>query len=355
MKDAEHTQGPGRRLVALLAVVAFVIAFSFMLGRGCTRTPAESQTARVDTSQTVPPSVVSDTTTLVEIQNVHYRIDADLALEIHRLSGEMLPQGRSYIYFDDPSGYVINVRSAEVGMRPEALRVLLNRYVFNYEGAPITIDEITIEDSLLVQTGTLHDMLGISFEMKATLSVTPEGLIRLKRRSMEALGISVKGVMKFLDLELDELVDLSGADGVRAQNNDLLLDPQRVLPPPAMRGRVTHVRLTSTEIVQTIAPTPDAPSIRPAPEPPAPEAENYMFFHGGTIRFGDLVLLGSELQLIDADPDDPFDFFQDNYAPQLMAGYSRATPSLGQMTFMPDFADVGAEVEAEEKLPVASP
>lgn len=362
MKVAANKESPGRLIDAMLAFFVMVIAGTMVIGRGCASPRREMEpnaegprTASLDTSQVVPPGLVSDSTTLVEMQNVHYRIDPDLSLEIHRLSGEMVPQGRSYVYFDDPSGYVIRIRSAEVGMHPEALRLLLGRYVFNYDDAPVTIDEITIEDSLLVQKGTLHKLVGIPFEMKSVLSVTPDGLIRIRRRSMDTFGIPVKGVMKFLGLELDELIDLSGAEGVRAENNDLLLDAQRVLPPPAIRGRVTAVRLTKDEIVQTIEPNSAAAPMRPAPRPPAPEAENYMFFQGGTIRFGDLVLLGSELQLIDADPADPFDFFQDDYGPQLRAGYSRATASLGQMTFMPDYADVGTEVEPDEVLRANQP
>lgn len=50
----------------------------------------------------------------------------------------------------------------------------------------------------------------------------------------------------------------------------------------------------------------------------------------------------------------PFDFYQDGYRPQLIAGYSEATSSLGQVTHMPDYADVGQEVEPEEKLSPAS-
>ena len=75
----------------------------------------------------------------------------------------------------------------------------------------------------------------------------------------------------------------------------------------------------------------------------------------GTLRFGDLMLLGSELQIVDVDPSDPFDFNQGNFAPQLRAGYSQATASLGQVTRMPDFDDVGETVEPDENLPKTSP
>ena len=48
----------------------------------------------------------------------------------------------------------------------------------------------------------------------------------------------------------------------------------------------------------------------------------------------------ADLQLIDADPRDPFDFFPARYNAQLVAGYSKNTPAKGLKTYMPDFDDL---------------
>jgi hypothetical protein len=48
----------------------------------------------------------------------------------------------------------------------------------------------------------------------------------------------------------------------------------------------------------------------------------------------------ADLQLIDTDPRDPFDFFPARYNAQLVAGYSKNTPAKGLKTFMPDFDDL---------------
>jgi hypothetical protein len=45
--------------------------------------------------------------------------------------------------------------------------------------------------------------------------------------------------------------------------------------------------------------------------------------------------------LIDADPSDPFDFSPPEYVKQLVAGYSKNTPSGGLRVFMPDFDEAG--------------
>lgn len=48
----------------------------------------------------------------------------------------------------------------------------------------------------------------------------------------------------------------------------------------------------------------------------------------------------ADLQLIDADPRDPFEFDPARYNLQLVAGYSKNTPQKGLKTFMPDIDDL---------------
>ena len=74
--------------------------------------------------------------------------------------------------------------------------------------------------------------------------------------------------------------------------------------------------------------------------PPTPTPATTSYFAGNEIRFGKLLMTKPDLQLIDADERDPFDFFPAKYRTQLVAGYSKNTPSGGLRTYMPDFNDV---------------
>jgi hypothetical protein len=74
---------------------------------------------------------------------------------------------------------------------------------------------------------------------------------------------------------------------------------------------------------------------------PDPRARNYIYFSGSSIRFGKLTMSGSDLQLIDADERDAFDFYPEKYNAQLVAGYSKNTPAGGLKTYMPDYNDIG--------------
>jgi hypothetical protein len=62
-----------------------------------------------------------------------------------------------------------------------------------------------------------------------------------------------------------------------------------------------------------------------------------MYYRGGTLRFGKLTMSDADLALIDLQPADPFDFYQDQYLRQLVAGYSKTTLAHGLNVYMPDY------------------
>lgn len=45
----------------------------------------------------------------------------------------------------------------------------------------------------------------------------------------------------------------------------------------------------------------------------------------------------TDMVLIDMDPNDPFDFYLEHYKEQLVAGYTKETPSFGLRVCMRDF------------------
>jgi hypothetical protein len=48
----------------------------------------------------------------------------------------------------------------------------------------------------------------------------------------------------------------------------------------------------------------------------------------------------TDLELVDMDPKDPFDFSVDGWNAQLVAGYSKTLPNRGLKAFMPDYNDL---------------
>jgi hypothetical protein len=74
---------------------------------------------------------------------------------------------------------------------------------------------------------------------------------------------------------------------------------------------------------------------------PDTTAANYMYYRGGVLRFGKLMMLDADMLITDLDPADAFRFDLDRYQRQLVAGYSRTLPSGGLEVWMRDIDKLG--------------
>ena len=267
-----------------------------------------------------------------EMRHVDYRVDSTIVLRIDYLRGELKPTTDKPPYFDDKTSFTIGIDSAVIAISPAALGELLNRYVFSYEGSPLRSLSLSVEEGQLKLKGELH---GISFTVLGDLTVTPEGDLRLHPTDIKTAGIKVGGLMKLFGLNLQKLVKLRGAPaGVQIEENDFILSPAALLPPPRVHGKVKEVQVRESAVINVFRS--DRAKIEPL-HPPDPDVKNYMFYRGGTLRFGKLTMVDADLMIVDADQRDPLDFFLDAYNQQLVAGYDQNLPDHGLIVHMPDF------------------
>ena len=98
------------------------------------------------------------------------------------------------------------------------------------------------------------------------------------------------------------------------------------------------MRVVNDELVQEIGPLPGPDAqIASIPTPPDTSAKNYMYYRGGHLHFGrKLLMTDADMQVLDADPSDAFDFDLDHYMVQLVAGYSRTLANAALWVVMPD-------------------
>lgn len=295
------------------------------------------------TALTLPtPAAVTaapDSVTEIGIRGVAFHVDDDIRLRIRDLRGRIRDLRAEHVVdLDDKRTLQIEIGSATIALSAGDLTLLLNRYVFGYPGSPLRDLVVTTKGDQIVQTGVMHKVIDIPFTMAATLSATDQGQIRIHSTSMQICGLDGKGLLSAVGATLESVLDLSGATGVRVEGNDLILDPLKILPPPSIAGRLTGVRVVGDEVVQTFG-TADAESVESLTAPLA--ARNFVYFRGGTIKFGKLYMVHAELEAVDTDPEDPFDFYLDYYSSQLVAGYHVTLPNLGLVSYMPDFDDLG--------------
>ena len=180
------------------------------------------------------------------------------------------------------------------------------------------------------------------------MDVTPVGLIRIHPTKTKIMGINGKKLMQFLGLTLEKLLDLKGATGATVHGNDILLDPAKILPPPAIEGRVVSVRVAGDEVVQAFGKTKSHARMQ-ALVPPDTNVKNYMFYKGGTLRFGRLLMLDAEMQITDLDLEEVFRFELSRYNAQLVAGYERTLADGGLEVWMRDVDKLGTSATVAAK------
>lgn len=342
---------PSRRV--LLAAVLGMTLVAAASRRDLAGAVRDSNAGRLPTPGQSRGATRADEPVEAQMRNVDYHAILSAVLNIHHLRGELLTKnpGKPPI-FDDKNSFSLKIHSAEIAMTEKSLAGLLNDHVFAYPGSPLGSLEISIEPDRVIQKGVLRKALRIPFTIAGTVSLTPEGDIRVHPTSIKVAGLSVRKLMQTFGIELEKLVKLRQERGVRISGNDFLLTADRMLPPPEIQGKVTAVKLERGRMVLTFGSP--GQTTKAALSPPDPRAPNYMYYQGGTLAFGKLTMKGTELQIVDADPRDPFDFFLDRYNDQLVAGYDENLPDHGLLVHMVDFDKIGKPGGERGKPRVAS-
>jgi len=279
------------------------------------------------------------------MRNVDFHIDPTTILKIHSMRGEMVAKTPGApVNFDNKHEFIMRIDRATIGMDSGGLDQLMNRYVFGYEGAPLRDLHVEPQGKQLMQSGIMHKVVDIPFTMWADVSAS-NGWIRIHPTKLSICGINGIGLLKAVGQSMETMLDLSKAKGVKAEKNDLLLNPTAILPPPQIEARLSDVKIEGNELVQIF----DAGRHLPDLVLPHPEEKNVMYYRGGTLRMGKLLMVGADMEVVDADPSDPFDFYLDQYNDQLAAGFDRNQLNYGLEVFMRDYNDLGKPLRPGER------
>jgi hypothetical protein len=285
--------------------------------------------ARAKSRPQAPPGVQ------VDMRNVNLHMTSDVTLRVRSLQGRFVPTRTGGVAnLDDSASYMVAVDAGETAIDEASLNAIMTEHVFAREpghGKPPVKDLVLrVEDGVVKQKGKLDKKIDLPFSVKGAVEATPDGKIRVHAKSIKSLGLPVKGLMKLLGIEMDDMLKVEPGHGLTVDDNDFIIDPQTMLPPPHLQGRVTAVRIEGDQIVQVFG------------DGPAPKAggRNHIYWRGGSLRFGKLTMRDTDLELIDQDQSDPFDFSVGGYNDMLVAGYSKNTPRLGLKTYMPDYDDL---------------
>lgn len=315
---ASWTQHSNTRWISACAILAVLFAGAILVPFFTT---AQEKIATVNKKGAVR----------VQMRNVMYHFTDSVAAHIKTLNGEVIPTGENkFPIFDNKNSFDISISSAEIAITTASLANVLNTYVFARSDAPMKRISVTIENGKLKIKGRLHEKGDIPFETDGVLSAMPDGRIRLHSEKIRALHLPVKELMDLLNVQIADLVKTGKVPGVATEQNDLILDLSKILPPPHIQGKVSGIRLAGNTLMETFGT--EEKGIKYL------RWRNYMSYEGNDLRFGKLTMNDSDLILIDMDPGDPFDFFLDHYKEQLAPGYTKITSKFGLRVFMKDYS-----------------
>jgi hypothetical protein len=303
--------------------------------------PRPPAVAAQQTAALVPPASRTESRLWVEMRNVDLHIDLSNVMRVRSLRGQVVPLPGAVAWLDQVTSFSIRATSGEATLDGHAVAALLNEIAFHYPGTPIRNVSVRIESGNTVLNGVLHKGVDIPFEMTAVPVLQPDGLIKLHPSRLRILGVNGLALMHAIGLHLSKLMDLSGARGVTVKGDDLYLDPLKVLPPPFILGRVGAVRIEGALLVQTFVKTADD-SVFGSYVVPDTGSRNFVYFRGGTIRFGRLTMTDTDLLIHDSDERDPLDMYLLEYKKQLVAGYTKTMADGGVRAWMVDYNKLSA-------------
>jgi hypothetical protein len=273
----------------------------------------------------------TDTHVQIAMKNVMYHYTDPIAVHIVRLQGELLPtKSGEIVVFDDKNSFTLALTSAEIAITCDALARVLNQNVLSASDAPIKNLSIESKNNQLIIKGKLPRKGDVSFETTGTLTAEADGRIRLHTEHLKAAHLPVKGLLDLLGIDIARMIDTKKIEGISADKDDLILNPEQILPPPRIQGKVSAVRIQGNDIVQIFGTS-------PVENFAAKQPGNYLAFRHGDMRFGKLTMRDSDLIMIDMDSRDPFDFYLDHYQEQLVAGYTKSTLAFGLRAYTRDY------------------
>jgi hypothetical protein len=319
--------------VALGILVWHFQAPKYSTGLSASTSPTLSAAAEGTRSAIPPTSSSADSAaTSVYAHNLLLRKGPDFRVYIPWLRGQ-LTRARHGINpsFDDPDSFSLDIKTGVLHANIGDLSNFLN--ASGIANSPLKNITLSGEGNQMTLKGTLHKIIPLPIEMIGTISPFAENRIQLRVTKINVLKIPFKALLGGFHVKVSDLFNAKGIAGIEVSGNDILLDTQKLLPPPHIRGKLTSVRIVN----------PDIEEIYGDGQHEVARVErwrNFLRLSGGTIDFGKLTMHHVDLIMIDISNDAWFDLDLVHYQDQLVNGYTRMTPQAGLQIFMPDLDEL---------------
>jgi hypothetical protein len=281
----------------------------------------------------------------VHMERVLFRVMDNVVLQIGSLDGVLAPTRRNAVVsLDDKNSFSLTMQTATTSISSTDLASLANSFILPRAKTPLKNLSLTFNPDQSIQVkGDFHKVVDVPFSATATLHVTPDGNMRMHLANMTVAGVIHQNLLDALGIKVSKVAQPKRKQSFQIVGNDIVFPIDQMFPPPRVSGHLQSVDISGNQL-NLIFGTDKRPRDRaqsPA-EKPSVTSESYIYFRGGTMKFGLLTMSPVDLELVPLKPDHEklFEFSVDQYYQQLVAGESKSLPSKGLLVYMADDRDI---------------
>lgn len=316
-------------------VIAGAMAILTLFVSGCGQSPLSSSPDKGDKVVMKNPQ---GRVTGFYTKNVMYRVDEDIVIGMPNLNADIQVFEPNQPFIPaNAEDYVVRVHTGDFIIDQESMAHIFNKYELNYPECPLSDLTIEAKQGKLKMAGKLRKgiPLPLPFEMEGALRPNGKGQLVLTPESVKSAGIPVKGLMNLIGLEVANLMNARPNGGMKVEGNDIIIYPDKLLPPPAVSGFASGVKVEPGKVIITF----DDQVRREVPPLPEPWAQNWILMYGGNVLINNHLIMDAAMQMIDLNPSDPMHYYMPLYREQLEAGFTVATKN-ATIAYLPDVLDI---------------
>lgn len=329
-----------RLSIALMSLLIVIVLLFWYWIHHINQSPKDLSAAKGVTSAAVATkSGLDNSTTRIHAHNLLLRKGPNFRVYVRWLAGH-LARTRLNVNpsFDHPDSFNLDIQSGIIRANIGDIGHYLNESLAN---SPLKNITLQADGPNLKLTGLLRKAVPLPVQVLAAVSVTPDDRVRVHISKISVLKVPVKGLLGLFHVSVADLVKNS-IDGLEVRENDLLLTTQKLLPPPHIRGHLTHISVDSPDIQVVFG---DAVSDVERVE----LWRNFFGLKGGTLDFGNLTMHPVNIMMIDISSNPWFDLDLVNYREQFAGGYTRMTADSGLQMFIPDRRDIRSQARQQNE------
>lgn len=280
-------------------------------------------------------------TTRFLAHNVLYRLDPNISMQLTEMNADVVLKDPSMPFVPaNKTDYGLAVHRAIVDKDASSLEALMNNYVFNDKDSPLRNLHITFQGEQLDMTGQMKKGVWVGFEMKGSLSPTPDGKIMMTPTLVKSLGVRVDGLLNLIGLQMQKLLKTKESKGVSIVGNNVIMDPALMYPPPTLMGKVSAVGVRNNHLHIEF----DDGKAQPWPDLPVANPQACLCMWGGDVLINAALNLNAKMEILDSTPNTPMAFALDRYREQLEAGYVVPTTDGAMIAYVPDILNFDANL-----------